>query len=308
MFFKMLNVAYRLAPGVMLVGALLLATPLPASARDKKTDYYASMIEKKIHVLLKKADALLQANQLEEARKVLRQAGALKEKLLSLLKGHKKAKKKPSDKGAHYKKILEGLKGGISALKALGCKDEARRLEQIAKDLARRLKGGDKHRQVTDHQRAMAQRQLKILRMAKHALLEGDRKDLAEQIELTMHAIELALEGKRDEAMKIPKSALKRESVARILFYASRLWHKFKNPEKAEACEKFAKELMEKRGQGREAHGKKEEPGHDRARKKDRKDHSAEHRIQRLEEEVGELTKLVRKLLAQFERGHKKKR
>jgi tetratricopeptide (TPR) repeat protein len=233
MFLKMLNVAYRLAPGVMLVGALLLATPLPASARDQKTDYYASMIEKKIHVLLKKADALLKANHLDEARKVLQQAGALKEKLLSLLKGQKKAKKKVSDKNAHYKKILDGLKGGIGALKALGCKDEARRLEQIAKDLARRLKGKDKRRPATDQQRGMAQRQLKILRMAKHALLEGDRKDLAEQIELTIHAIELALEGRRDEAMKIPQSALKRESVARILFYASRLWRtgKKKSPD-----------------------------------------------------------------------------
>jgi hypothetical protein len=237
--------------GLIAVGLVCLSSG-PAGARDKgRESDWAAAIEK-VHHLLREAEEWMEEGRIDQARELMKQARALKEKLGRELNG-KRGKVFDRDP---LKKILTGLDHGVASLKALNMHDEAKRLAEISAGVKQRLTHAERKKEKGHSEREVAIHQLEVLGLAKHAFREAEKGDCLERIEHAMHARELALKGRRDaEARKIQKSAPGREEVAKLLFLAGRIWREYKNADKAEYCEALAKKYaghLENRRKGRD--------------------------------------------------------
>lgn len=131
-------------------------------------------------------------------------------------------------------------------------------------------------------EREAAARDLEVLHVAMHAMHEAERPDLAERLEHAIHAYELRMAGRRDdEAMQIMRSAPNREQMIELLRYAGKLWQKFGNGERAEACVALAERWRDHR------------PREDGPRDADRL-REMEERLTRLERSLADIERLLR--------------
>jgi hypothetical protein len=259
----------------MISAALLASLLLCQSAFAGPDDREVQKTKQKLEKLLRHADELMRRGSLEDARAVLAEAGKLKKKLEHMLESRKKERPKAQKKKskADMEKVLRGLRQGIEALKAIGQKEEAKRLERIAAAVKRRMQGSDREKgrskereKGLSKERQAVRRHLETLRLAKGALREEDRHDAVEIVERAMHALELVLEGRRDaEAARILRNFPSKAHLAEVLHQASRIWRKFGNADKAEACADL--------GAFYAGHGKKEKAHRDRERGKKRSEH-----------------------------------
>ncbi len=152
----------------------------------------------------------------------------------------------------HLVNILEGLEHGMVALDKLGRGAELEMLQRVANDVRRELEQHGRKREDNAERRA-ALEQLEVLRIARHALLEAERPDAADLLQMAIRAREVGLEGRRDEeARAIRKRAPKREQLVKLLGAATELWQKFGKPDKAEAVAKFARQLRSRERRGDE--------------------------------------------------------
>ncbi|MHC5039971.1 MAG: hypothetical protein ACYTHM_21915 [Planctomycetota bacterium] len=234
------------------VFAVLWISALPAPAGERGMDRELAETVEKIQHLLREAEELIEAGHLEKAREVMEAARRLKEGLRRHTARAKERRPGKSD----LEEILKGLHHGIRALQSLGKMGEAERLIEIAKDVERRLGRGRKREKPRgEGEREMVKKHMEIMRTAMKAFMEADRRDCAEQMEHAIHALELALEGRRDEkAVKIRETAPKPGQLAELLTYASQLWRKFKRPEMAESCAElgaFYRSRAKRRSTGR---------------------------------------------------------
>lgn len=214
---------------VLIVLAMSAAVCLaaPGDERDRKIQ----AMKMKIDVLRLKASKLKAAGEAEAAEECARRADQMQEELRAWAGGGE-AREKP-----RLEKILHGLEMGVVALKELGRKEEAIRLNGIADEVRREMKG----RQADDRERRAAREQIEVMRVAVHGFREFEKGEAAERLEQKIRAIELALEGRRDEeARGIRERAPGREETAKLLFAASGLWADLGHETKAAACEKLA--------------------------------------------------------------------
>ncbi len=157
------------------------------------------------------------------------------------------------------RKILSGLEHGMNALRALGLYKDVERLEYIAADLKQDL-GALERRRHGDEERKVARQQLKVMRYGVEALVEARKRDAAHLLEHAMHAMELRLEGRKDEkAMCIYKTAPKRGQVAELLGVAAECLQEIKKLDRAEAVGRLARVFARKReGRSEENRERKE--------------------------------------------------
>ncbi|MHC5115037.1 MAG: hypothetical protein ACYTGP_11495 [Planctomycetota bacterium] len=129
--------------------------------------------------------------------------------------------------------------------------EQARRLGRLTDELFPRRRGEradrrDERREERrggERERERAHRALELMRTAMRALLEADRHDAAELMELAIHARELALEGARGEARRVAERAPTRAQLIELLQFASELWAEFGHEGKAQAISEFAAEM-----------------------------------------------------------------
>lgn len=161
-------------------------------------------------------------------------------------------------------------------------------------------------------ERAVAMRQLQLLRIALPALREADKKDAIELLERAIRAREVSLEGRTGrEANAIRQRAPDRRQLAEVLGAAAQLWRKFKNEEKAVALTQLARQLAAPRDADRPTDRPRRETGRpadrprrdaDRPQRTDRdpRREAPMDRIERLERRLAELAQVVEKLQAEL--------
>jgi hypothetical protein len=216
--------------------------------------------------------------------------------------------------------ILRGLANGIEALRALERREEAEVLERIAAEVRAELGGrergpGEGERRARS-EREEGRRQLEIMQLAREALLEAERPNEAEVLERAIRALEVTLEGRRDEeAARIRESAPDRGARIEVLAFAERILRERGRADGAEIVGRLVRELAGQEGRRRAApeRGERARPGGrevaqagERAREREERraqqappgrDEAVERRLRRVEAELAEVTAALERLL-----------
>ncbi|MDA1194864.1 MAG: hypothetical protein O2894_06735 [Planctomycetota bacterium] len=234
-----------------LVPPLLLACAGPVWSEDD--DALASKLEaikQRIVELQQQAEAANAAGKADEAREYALKArdaarkledmvakretageGAAKSKRVKAdrlkadrVKGEKQAKQPKKGSGSDHEQLAHDLWTGIQALERIGGHEELKRgmlelLDQVKHRMHEESKQGE-----PGSERAIVKKWLGVMGMAKKVLVRAERHDAAHVVEHGMHALELALEGRRDaDAMKVRDAAPSRPEQARALFLAAEI-------------------------------------------------------------------------------------
>ena len=306
------------------VGAcLVLCLPL-ASARAEEDENLRELelAQRKVKELNAHAAELKADGQHERAAEYRAKAAALERRVKSAYKKLKKDRanqKKQKKRGGDLVNTLEGLEQGIAALRRLGMKEEAAHLQEIAKGVRRRIEGGKKQKQRGMGERELVKNHIETLRIAMHGFQEAEKREWAEQIEHAIHARELGLEGRRDEkAIHIRKTAPSDGHLAELLHVAAKYYSEWGHPDRAERVAKLSewfghrwndqkagkkkRERAGRRERDREhAERRQEERRH---RERDRRGpddrmQAAMERIERLEERMNKVLKMLEKMHAE---------
>ena len=170
-----------------------------ARAGEEANEREIQRAKEKIHHLLEQAEELEERGKLKEAKKAARRAEALKKKLHAMHHG--------GDERTGAKRlagILRGLVNGIEALHALGGHEEVvAHLKHLVADLkAKHAKTGKRREREEPSERQMVKHWIELMHMAHDVLRESKRHEAAEILEHGVHALELALAGRKDDEAK----------------------------------------------------------------------------------------------------------
>ena len=287
----------------VLVVLITAISPGPAAAGSNDDDI--GHLQAKIRELVDNAAALEQAGRHEEAGNLLRKADELGRKLDEMTRREGGGPEGVSRDEA--KKLLGDLERGMGALKRLGKMEEAEQVFQVYKALAAKLKETEQRdRKPVEGRKPMGREgfgaQLEVLRLARHGLLEAEKKDLAGRLEQAIHAHELLLEGAGHEHAGVRRAPRGGEMVE-LLSVAAQAWRKFGQPEKAERIEKLAREYggPGKAEERRADHGEMTPKDRDRDREPDRRADEAMERLDRLQARLEEMQRGMEKILREME-------
>jgi transposase len=249
---------FRVSSAILIALAACLLMGLPARAQDEKASKEINAVVKKIHALMREAEELQEAGDLDAADAVRKKAEKLEVKLRAF---HEKQERSRHEGPEKLERILDGLERGMVALDELDRREELEMLRRIADGVRERMKRGEsgERERAGGREREIARHQIEVMKMAMPAILEAGRKDTAELLEHAIHARELALEGRRDpEATRIRESAPDLGVQVEILTLASKLWREYGNAYKAEAVGRLAEEFHAKLKRSRQARPERE--------------------------------------------------
>ena len=304
---------------------LVLCLPLTAArAEEDENLRELQQAERRVKELNAHAAELEADGQHDKAAEYRAKAKELFAHIKGAQKKTKKQRAKKHKRGGDLINTLEGLEQGIAALRKLGKKEEAAHLQEIAKGVRRRIEGGKKQKQRGMGERELVKNHIETLRIAMHGFQEAEKREWAEQIEHAIHARELGLEGRRDEeAIHIRKTAPSDGHLAELLHVAAKYYSEWGHPDRAERVAKLSAwfghrwndQKARKKGGGREGrreYGKRRE--HDRERAEERRHaeerqhrererrgpddrlQAAMERIERLEEGLNRVLKMLEKM------------
>ena len=293
---------------------LVLCLPLTAArAEDDENLRELEQAERRVKELNAHAAELEADGQHDKAAEYRAKAKALYRRIKGDQKRMKKERAKKHKRGGDLVNSLEGLEQGIAALRRLGKKEEAAHLQEIAKGVRRRIEGGKKQKQRGMGERELVKNHIETLRIAMHGFQEAEKREWAEQIEHAIHARELGLEGRRDEkAIHIRKTAPSDGHLAELLHVAAKYYSEWGHPDRAERVAKLSAWFGhrwndQKAGKKkRERAGRRErdrEHAERRHRERDRRGpddrmQAAMERIERLEERLNKVLKMLEKMQA----------
>ena len=175
------------------------------------------------------------------------------------------------NRGPNLEEVLDGLERGMVALEQLQRERELDMLRRVADEVRREMRGdrGERARRSDNEDRPRRERErerrgerprpdgsvenrIEVMRLALPALLEANRRDAAELIELAIHALEMDAHRRRDdEAATIRKNAPSVVDQIELLQMASRLWREFGRPERAVMVGELAEQLAAQSRRGR---------------------------------------------------------
>ena len=99
-------------------------------------------------------------------------------------------------------------------------------------------------------ERDVLRRQVEVLKIALHGLMEGEKRDAAEIVQRAIRAREVTIEGRRDdEAHMIRERAPSQAQLTEILKMASNVWREFNNEERAVAVGRLAEAMAPRSGE-----------------------------------------------------------
>ena len=210
----------------------------------------------------------------------------------------------PHPDAPHLEEILDGLERGMVALEQLDRPRELDMLRRVADDVRRemrntdepRSRGRERQRGPTDRQRRDGRNepianQIEILQLARHALMEADRRDAAHLLEQAIAAREMDLHQRRDrEAATIRNRAPAVGAQIELLQMASELWREYGYPERAEMVGELARTLArrgsDRRGGPRADDGRRLEEVQERLNRLERSLEEARRKLRILEEQA----------------------
>lgn len=218
----------------LFVLVLLVPSPPALAGDDSKA------AQKHIAVLVHEARALEAEGRPDAARVLWKRAHELKARLAERAQDGKRT---PLTR-EHAEKVLHGLEMGMEALKAVRRHDELKAVAKVADEIRKLLKKAHSDHDGRDAEIDAAKRRLEVLRAAFHGLREGEKREAMERMEHAIHALELRIEGRRDEeAQEIRRTAPKVGEQIELLQLAAKLWDGFGHERKAEAIHGLAEEL-----------------------------------------------------------------
>ena len=222
---------------LIVISIALLASADLVAAQEAEIE----AVREKIEVLLKEAERLQDNGAADKAERLVQQAQELKARLAE---ANKQRPRKSSDR--ELGEILRGLKAGAASLRTLGRADAAERLERTAAELQKTAADGGR-RTRGPNEREVALRQIKIMRIAVRGLLNAGRRDSAHLMELAIHAMELDLEGVRNEkAARVRKSAPNLGQRVELLMFAASKLREAGKLEQASAVANLGEQLLER--------------------------------------------------------------
>lgn len=153
---------------------------------------------------------------------------------------------------AAYEELIHHLEMGMVALEELGKGDALEMMARVANEVRAERKAahearGDRGQQSDDsHERELAQRLVKALRLTETACREAERPDARELAKHAYRALEMQLEGRRDEeARQYIKEAPPLGARIELLAMASELWAEWGHEERAAFTREMADTLKE---------------------------------------------------------------
>jgi hypothetical protein len=307
----------------VVVAVLVGLAPFARADEEEELRRMAAELEKKLQDVTKEIRA--RSNQVREGRK---KAGRYQEKIRALLREAEAAEERGENgrarelrsaaraldteldalharmgpKGlAKPEEILEGLRAGYRAARMVGDEKAAehmgRAIRRVELQMVER-----KRKRGQDREIEAARGQVKTLKVAMHALLDAGKEKLAHQVEHKAHAIELAIEGRRDEkAREIQRTAPKAGPMTEILMYARDLLKTRDQHDWAERVGELAGVFRAKWERERKNPGQKERVKRTmdfvREGVRDEDTKRVLQRIERLEDRVERITKLLEELV-----------
>ncbi len=299
---------------------LVLCLPLTAArAEEDENLRELQQAERRVKELMAHAAELEADGQHDKAAEYRAKAKELYAHIKGARKKTKKQRAKKHKRGGDLINTLEGLEQGIVALRKLGKKEEAAHLQEIAKGVRRRIEGGKKQKQRGMGERELVKNHIETLRIAMHGFQEAEKREWAEQIEHAIHARELGLEGRRDEeAIHIRKTAPSDGHLAELLHVAAKYYSEWGHPDRAERVAKLSawfghrwndqkagkkkRERAGRRERDREQGERRQEERRHRERDRrgpDDRMQAAMERIERLEEGLNKVLKMLEKMHAE---------
>ena len=285
---------------------LLLGTSLAAQSRqevDKKID----AVKHQIHELVQQTEHWEKKGYETRAASLRKKADGMERELHAWLRKMEKARARRQEK-QEPRRILEGLLAGARSLRQLGRIEQAEQLEEIAKNFARKLE----RQGVDQDERAIVKRHLRNMRFAVEILVAADKHKAADRVEHFMHAIELGMEGHKDEkAQRIRKTAPKPQQILGDLETAVVILRREDQKEKAaavlETLRHIAQRVKSKADRGdHDEDDEGDEADEDHKAGEDDEDESedededdddeAEERIEKLEERIQKIERYLKEL------------
>jgi hypothetical protein len=239
---------------------------------------------KRIEDLRAHAAQLQERGRDDEAQEMLQEARAIEEKLRRVAER--------GQQGNDSDKILRGLEMGMESLKALGRHDALEMLQQIADEVRRERKEARADLQPrkgkAEHPELRAAReQLQVFKVAHEGLAEGGHEEAAEQMELAVRALEMRIDGRKDEeAEEVQQSAPDHAQTTELLMLAARMLKEQDKPDRAGSVARLAEQFGQRyRKQARDGGQPARRDGDDMQRQ-----------LQQLQDQIQELQRALQDL------------
>lgn len=219
-----------------LMALILMASPAAAQTQEAEI----KEARKKIAALAEQAERLKKEGATDKSAALLKEAIALERRVARAIEKDRPKK----ESSGQTEEIIKGLKAGAASLRALKRVEEAEKLERLAAELLQR-ESGEKRRSGADREREAAKKQLEVMRIAKQALLDAEREDLAKMLQRVIRSQELNLEGRRDkEANQIRESAPGQGQRVELLLFAGKLLREAGKKEQASAVTNLGEQWL----------------------------------------------------------------
>lgn len=173
---------------------------------------------------------------------------------------------------AQLREVLKLLDRGMGALNELDRRDMAEVLGVVVREVRGQLERAGhrdepRHRRAERTERQVVEERLEVLRLAIKIVREAEQREVAEQLELAIHAHEFMLEGRRgEEALEARRRAPKTGQTMELLGHAAHLYREFEMPERAEMILRLREELWpdRERRRGRDRDERERTPDRER--------------------------------------------
>ncbi|MCP3904725.1 MAG: hypothetical protein GY715_13950 [Planctomycetes bacterium] len=263
----------------LLAAMILTAMTFTASAQDEPARRDLDAARERVHALMQRAEEAERRGHHEAAAVARREAEALHDRIATHLRRLDHGQKDRD----HVHGAMVHLEHAIESLRETEHHDMREHLEGVLErmramvrvreharepDQAHRREGGHERPRRPSPRHDRTRRALEIMRTALPALLEADRRDAAELLELAIRARELAMEGRDAPETRI--GAPTRAQLIELLQFAADLWGEFGHEGKAQAISEFAAEMREawrEQRRDREARAEPRPPRERRARR-----------------------------------------
>lgn len=280
---------------------VLLGTSLAAQSRQE-VDKKIETVKHRIHELVQEAEHWEEKGYESKAASLRKKADGMERELHAWLRKMEKEQARRQEK-QEPRKIIEGLLAGARSLRQLGRIEQAEQLEEIAENFARKHERQGENRD----KRAIVKSHLRNMRFAVEILVAADKHKAADRVEHFMHAIELGMEGhKDDKAQRIRKTAPKPQQILGDLETAVVILRREGQKEKAAAVletlrhiAQRVKSKADRRDDDEDDEGDEADEDHeaDEDENEDEDDDDeAEERIEELEERIQKIERYLEEL------------
>lgn len=162
-------------------------------------------------------------------------------------------------RGRANEEILQGLRQGMAALRALGAMDALEHLERIAAELEQR--GGRREPLASDNRVTLRDEEIEVMRLAIRGLVEAEHIDAAEILERAIEVSQAARRARTDRAIaELRQEAPSLGNRIEALLLAERVYREFDAPDRADMVGRYARSLMEQPDRPRETDRPRGEP------------------------------------------------